>query len=203
MNSKNVTCALRLRRRFPRLLPREAPSPPMSTATACLNADKELEKATGSRYHGSYKSWHYSPLDQIKTSNVDQAGRSLVACRLARQPRPAGLPAGHRRRSLLLQPLQPGLRAGRRDRPGSVDLQAEAERRPGGPPDALALQPRHCGRLRPDLHRHAGRQARGNRHEDRQALLGNQADRFRKADRGLHRRASAGQGQGHHRLARR
>ncbi len=35
-----------------------------------LNADKELEKGNWLTYHGSYKSWHYSPLDQIKTSNV-------------------------------------------------------------------------------------------------------------------------------------
>ena len=37
-----------------------------------LNADKELEKGNWITYHGSYKSWHYSLLDQIKTSNVSK-----------------------------------------------------------------------------------------------------------------------------------
>ncbi|MEO8007912.1 MAG: hypothetical protein ABI728_05255, partial [Betaproteobacteria bacterium] len=27
-----------------------------------INADKELEKGNWITYHGSYKSWHYSPL---------------------------------------------------------------------------------------------------------------------------------------------
>ncbi|HXF17317.1 MAG TPA: hypothetical protein VN496_09955, partial [Burkholderiales bacterium] len=35
-----------------------------------LNADKELEKGNWLTYHGSYKSWHYSPLDQINTKTV-------------------------------------------------------------------------------------------------------------------------------------
>src|SRR5258706_14802384 len=35
-----------------------------------LNADKELEKGNWITYHGSYKSWHYSPLDQINTKTV-------------------------------------------------------------------------------------------------------------------------------------
>ena len=34
------------------------------------NADKELEKGNWLTYHGSYKSWHYSPLDQINTKTV-------------------------------------------------------------------------------------------------------------------------------------
>src|ERR1700704_3047375 len=34
------------------------------------NADKELEKGNWITYHGSYKSWHYSPLDQINTKTV-------------------------------------------------------------------------------------------------------------------------------------
>ena len=34
------------------------------------NADKELEKGNWITYHGSYKSWHYSPLTQISTGNV-------------------------------------------------------------------------------------------------------------------------------------
>jgi PQQ-dependent dehydrogenase (methanol/ethanol family) len=35
-----------------------------------LNADKELEKGNWITYHGSYKSWHYSPLTQINTKTV-------------------------------------------------------------------------------------------------------------------------------------
>ena len=35
-----------------------------------LNGDKELEKGNWLTYHGSYKSWHYSPLDQINTKTV-------------------------------------------------------------------------------------------------------------------------------------
>ena len=34
------------------------------------NADKELEKGNWITYHGSYKSWHYSPLEQINTKTV-------------------------------------------------------------------------------------------------------------------------------------
>jgi len=35
-----------------------------------LNADKELAKGNWVTYHGSYKSWHYSPLTQINTKTV-------------------------------------------------------------------------------------------------------------------------------------
>ncbi len=35
-----------------------------------LNGDKELEKGNWLTYHGSYKSWHYSPLEQINTKTV-------------------------------------------------------------------------------------------------------------------------------------
>ena len=35
-----------------------------------MNADKDPNNWL--TYHGSYKSWHYSPLDQINTDNVDQ-----------------------------------------------------------------------------------------------------------------------------------
>ena len=35
-----------------------------------LNGDKELQKGNWLTYHGSYKSWHYSPLDQINTRTV-------------------------------------------------------------------------------------------------------------------------------------
>ncbi|HZP94319.1 MAG TPA: PQQ-binding-like beta-propeller repeat protein [Burkholderiales bacterium] len=35
-----------------------------------INADKELEKGNWITYHGSYRSWHYSPLAQINTRNV-------------------------------------------------------------------------------------------------------------------------------------
>jgi PQQ-dependent dehydrogenase (methanol/ethanol family) len=35
-----------------------------------INADKE--PGNWLSYHGNYKAWHYSPLDQINTSNVDQ-----------------------------------------------------------------------------------------------------------------------------------
>jgi PQQ-dependent dehydrogenase (methanol/ethanol family) len=35
-----------------------------------LNADKDLEKGNWITYHGSYKSWHYSPLSQINAGNV-------------------------------------------------------------------------------------------------------------------------------------
>src|SRR5258708_17207135 len=37
-----------------------------------LNADKELEKGNWITYHGSYKSWHYSPMTQINTGNVNK-----------------------------------------------------------------------------------------------------------------------------------
>ena len=114
--------------------------------------------------------------------------RSVVACRLARQPRPAGFPSGHRRRAVLLEPVQPGLRAGRRHRQIALDLQAEAQRGSGRPADPFAVQPRHRRRLRQHLHGHARRQAGGDRHEDRQAQLGNQADRLREAHRRIHRR---------------
>lgn len=35
-----------------------------------LNADKELAKGNWITYNGSYKGWHYSPLDKINTKNV-------------------------------------------------------------------------------------------------------------------------------------
>ncbi len=35
-----------------------------------LNADKELAKGNWVTYHGSYKGWHYSPLEQISTKTV-------------------------------------------------------------------------------------------------------------------------------------
>jgi len=35
-----------------------------------LNADKDLAKGNWITYHGSYKSWHYSPLEQINAGNV-------------------------------------------------------------------------------------------------------------------------------------
>ena len=51
-----------------------------------LNGDKELAKGNWLSYHGSYKSWHYSPLDQIKTSNVSKLSEawSHVASRANR-----------------------------------------------------------------------------------------------------------------------
>ena len=58
-----------------------------------LNADQE--PGNWMSYHGSYKSWHYSALDQINTGNVSKLKESLVACRLARQPRPARDSAGN------------------------------------------------------------------------------------------------------------
>ena len=152
-----------------------------------INADKD--PGNWLTYHGSYKSWHYSALDQINTTNVGKLQGGVVARRLARQPRPAELPAGHRRRRVLLQPVQPGVRARRRQRADAVDVQAEAQRGPGRQADALALQPRHRRGLRQHLHGHAGRQAGRDRHEDRQAQLGNQADRLREADGRFHRRA--------------
>src|SRR6185436_15302382 len=57
-----------------------------------LDADKELAKGNWLTYHGSYKSWHYSPLDQINTKNVSKmteawshtASRPTAACKVSR-----------------------------------------------------------------------------------------------------------------------
>ena len=67
--------------------------------------------------------------------------------------------------------------------------------------DALALQSRHRAGPRQRLRRHGRRPADRARHEDRQAGLGHQADRFQEAHGRLHRRAAVRQGQGHHRRA--
>ena len=40
---------------------------------ALLNADKDPNNWV--MYHQSYKSWHYSPLDQINTANVSKLQR--------------------------------------------------------------------------------------------------------------------------------
>ncbi len=40
------------------------------TGDRVLDGDKELAKGNWLTYHGSYKSWHYSPLDQINTKTV-------------------------------------------------------------------------------------------------------------------------------------
>ena len=129
------------------------------------------------------------------------AAGSVVTRREPVGPRPAVLPARRRRRPLLLGLVQPGLGARRRDRRSAVAVQAEAERGPGRQADPLAVQPRHRDRLRQRLHGHARRQAGRDRHEDRQARLGDQARQFREAHGRLHRRAAAREGQGDHRRA--
>ena len=43
-------------------------SKPQSLWDRLLNADKE--PGNWMSYHGSYKSWHYSALDQINTGNI-------------------------------------------------------------------------------------------------------------------------------------
>ena len=72
-------------------------------AQRLLNADKDPNNWLS--YHGSYKSWHYSGLNQINTGNVAklQVAWSHVASRANRGL--PGFPAGHRRRAVLLEPV--------------------------------------------------------------------------------------------------
>ena len=168
-----------------------------------LNADKELEKGNWMTYHGGYKSWHYSALDQINTSNVDKLTEawSHVASRANR-----GLQGFPLAIDGVLYYSSPYNQVYALDGATGQVLWTYKQKLNEdlvATPDALAVQPRHRRRLRQHLHGHARRQAGRHRHEDRQAQLGNQAGRLREADGRLHRRAPAGQGQSHHRLARR
>lgn len=65
-----------------------------------IHADRE--PGNWMTYHGTYKSWHYSPLNQINTSNVTKLG-SVVARRFASEPRVARLSVGCRWCSVLLE----------------------------------------------------------------------------------------------------
>ena len=174
------------------------------TATAYAQDAKSLAEPgkDWETYHGSYKSWHYSPLNQINTENVsklkvafiEQVGRSTRGLET--------MPLGQGRHPLLLGLLQQGLRRQRRHRRNAVVVHSEARRRDRRAPDPLALQPRHGDGRRQALCRHRRRAVDRPRHEDRQAGLGYQAGQLAEAHRRLHRRAASGEGQGHHRLRR-
>ena len=93
----------------------------------------------------------------------------------ARDPRPAVVPAGRRRRALLLGLVQPAVRAECRDRRGDLVVHPGAQRGPDRDPDPHALQPRHRARPGPRLRRHGRRPPDRGRHEDRQAGLGHRS----------------------------
>ena len=169
-----------------------------SVDTARIEAGGQNDWLT---YHGSYKSYHYSPLAQINASNVANLQRRLDPHSGTIDPRPAVDAARGRRRALLHGLLQPDLCAERRHRRGDLVLFPGARRSADRPADALALQSRRRARRGQGLCRHDGRPADRARHEDRQGRLGHQADQFPEADRRLHRRAALRQGHGGHRRA--
>src|SRR5438067_3417466 len=97
-------------------------------------------------YHGSYKSYHYSPLDQINTGNV----RDLVGCVDSRagalHPRTPIDAAGRRRRAVLHGFPQPNLCSRRCHRESDLVVYSRTRRGAGRPADPLALQSRRGDR---------------------------------------------------------
>ena len=110
-------------------------------------------------YHGTYKSYHYSPLDQINADNVEQLKVAWM-----HQP-------GRSTRGLQSMPLVADgalYYSGSYSRlfaldgatgRGEVDLLPEARRGSRRGADPLPLQPRHRARARQGLRRHRRRPA--------------------------------------------
>ena len=71
-----------------------------------LDADKN--PADWLTYHGTYKSWHYSGLDQINTKNIKNLKVAWSHVTPTSDARPAVVSAGGRRRAVLLRLAQPG-----------------------------------------------------------------------------------------------
>ena len=90
-------------------------------------------------YHGSYKSYHYSPLDQINTNNVSNLGVAWIHIPGTLHARPAIDAARRRWRALLHRILQPHLCAQRRHRRGDLVLFPGTGRSAHRPADPLAL----------------------------------------------------------------
>ena len=159
--------------------------------TARIEADGQNDWLT---YHGSYKSYHYSPLDQINTSNV--ANLSVAWIHIP----------GRSTRGLQSMPL---VADGVLYYTGSYSRTFALNGATGEViwsyfpelDEALIARQTHspynrgvAHRRRQGVRRHDGRPADRARHEDRQAGLGHQADRFPEADGRLHRRAALRQG---------
>ena len=165
--------------------------------------DADKTPADWLTYHGTYKSWHYSGLDQINAGNVKNLeGRMDPRTPDARRAACRSTPLAADGVLYYSGSYSQRLRARRRDRRGDLGLHAEARRGPGLQADALALQPRHRHRPRQCLRRHASTgELIAHRHEDRQAAWETKLVDSQEADRRLHRRAAVRQGQGDHRLA--
>ena len=113
------------------------------------NADKM--PADWLTYHGTYKSWHYSALDQINTSNVKDL---QVAWTHAPGRSTRGLQSLPLAADGVLYYSSPYNQVFALDgATGEViwTYKQKLERRPGRQADALALQPRHRARLRQHL----------------------------------------------------
>ena len=117
-------------------------SPARAQDAAALNA--EAAQNDWPTYHGTYKSYHYSGLDQINAGNVKDLGRSPGCI-----PRSAP-PAACSRSPLAVDGVlyysgsySRRLCARRRDRQDDLGLYPGARRGPGRQANPLALQPRH------------------------------------------------------------
>ena len=165
-----------------------------------LDADKN--PADWLTYHGTYKSWHYSGLDQINTEQRQEpeggveprnADARRAACsRFRSWPTACCTTRGSYNQLFALDGATGELIWAYKHKLNE-DLVAKQTHSPYNRGIALGYGNIYMGTLDGKLV--------ADRHEDRQAQVGDQAGRFREADRGLHRRAAVRQRQGHHRLA--
>jgi hypothetical protein len=166
----------------------------MRAATAGPSSDNDW-----TTYHGTYQSWHYSPLTQINADNVKNLQLAWV-----HHP-------GRSTRGLQSMPLVADgvlYYTGSYSRVWAIDAATgnplwsyfPAQRRPRRGADALAVYAGHRARPGQGLRGHRRRAAHRHRPEDRAAGVGHEAHQLREAHRRLHGRTPAGQGQGHHRL---
>ena len=135
-----------------------------------LNADKDPNNWL--MYHGSFKAWHYSDLDQINATNVKNLRRGLGPHPVRQQARHAVLPARRRRRPVLHQLSGQvwALDGATGDVIWRFQAKLDQERAEG-----TFYNPYNRGladRLRQRVHRHHRWPHDRHRHEDRQAGLG-------------------------------